>query len=62
MYADHHVEKMYRSIEKDTKTKDKNMKIVGGGFNAELGPGDGIERVSVVERTHPTRETREETG
>ena len=26
------------------------MKIVGGGFNAELGPGDGIERVSVGPR------------
>ena len=45
--ADHHVGNIYRSIEKHTKTKAKNMKIVGGDFNAELGPGDGIERVSV---------------
>ena len=33
-YADHHVETMYRSIEKHTKIKAKNMKIVGGDFNA----------------------------
>ena len=39
-YADQHVETMYRSIEKHTKIKAKNMKIVGGDFNAELGPGD----------------------
>ena len=61
-YADHHVEKMYRSIEKHTKSKKKNMKIVGGDFNAELGPGDGVERVRVGPHTHSTRETREDTG
>ena len=32
-------------------TKTKNMKIVGGDFNAELGPGDGVERVSVGPHT-----------
>ena len=39
-YADHLVETMYRSIEKHTKIKAKNMKIMGGDFNAELRPGD----------------------
>ena len=38
-YVDHHFEKMYRSIEKHTNSKKKNMKVVGGEFNAELGPG-----------------------
>ena len=37
-YADHHVERAYNSIEKITKST-KNMQIVGGDFNAELGPG-----------------------
>ena len=50
-YADHHVEKISRSIEKHTKTKAKNRKIVRGDFNAELGPRDGIERVSVGPHT-----------
>ena len=37
-YPDHHVA---------TIEKDKNMKIIGGDFNAELGPGKGIELSSV---------------
>ena len=45
-YADHHVEKAYKAIEKHTKSK-KFIQIVGGDFNAELGPGIGIERISV---------------
>ena len=45
-HADHHVEKAYSSIEKRTKSK-KSFQIKGGNFNAELGPGIGIERVSV---------------
>ena len=36
---DHHVEKMCRSKEKLTNPKKKNIQIVGGDFNAELGPG-----------------------
>ena len=44
-YADHLVETMYRSIEKHTKIKAKNMKIVGGDFNAEMGPRDSAETV-----------------
>ena len=45
-YVDHHVQKAYNSIEKMTKSK-KNMQIVGEDFNAELGSGIGIERLSV---------------
>ena len=44
-YADHNVEKMYRSIEKLTNFKKKNIQIVGGDFNAELGPGYGERRL-----------------
>ena len=36
------------------------MKIFGGKFNAELGSGDGVERVSDGSHTHSTKETREE--
>ena len=62
-YADHHVENVYRSIENLTHSKKKNIQIVGGDFNAELGPGYGVERVSsVLDRTHSKRETREKTG
>ena len=35
-YADHHVERVCRSIEKLTNSKKKNIQIVGGDFNAEL--------------------------
>ena len=41
-YADHHVEKVYKTILK-TIEKDKSAKIIGGDFNAELGPGVGFE-------------------
>ena len=49
-YADHYDEKKYRSIEKHTNSKKKNMKIVVD-FNPELGPGYGVERVSVGPHT-----------
>ena len=45
-YADHHVEKAFRSIEKFTESK-KHIQTVAGDFNAELGLGIGIERLSV---------------
>ena len=45
-FADHHVEKVYRSIEKLPNSNKKNIQIVRGDFNAELGPGYGVERVS----------------
>ena len=45
VYADHHVERAYRAIEKHTKSKN-SIQIVGGDFKRGLGPGDGVERVS----------------
>ena len=41
-YADHQVEKVYKTILK-TIEKERSAKIIGGDFNAELGPGEGIE-------------------
>ena len=61
-YADHHIEKMYRTIEKHSNSSEKNIQIVRGDFNAELGPGDGVERASVGPHTHSKRVTKEETG
>ena len=45
-YPDHHVEKTYKTIT-TTIEKDKSMKIIGGDFNAEVGPGEGIELSAV---------------
>ena len=47
-YADHHVEKMYRTIEKHTIN---SKKLLGGDFNAELGPGYRIKCTSVGKHT-----------
>ena len=58
-YADHHVEKANRAIENHTKSK-KAIQIVGGDFNAELGPGIGAERVTDGIRSK--KEAREEIG
>ena len=41
-YPDHQLEKTYRVI-----GADRNMKIIGGDFNAELGPGVGVELTCV---------------
>ena len=38
-YADHHIEKMYKTIEKHMTNNKKCIPIIGGDFNAELGPG-----------------------
>ena len=46
-YADHHIEKMYKTIEKHMAHCNKYIPIIGGDFNAELGPGKGTERTSV---------------
>ena len=46
-YADHHIEKMYKTIEKHMAHCNKYIPIIGGDFNAELGPGNGTERKSV---------------
>ena len=45
-YADYRVEKVYSEIEQTT-TCSKNMLIIVGDFNAELGPGQGAEKLSV---------------
>ena len=50
-FADHHVEKMYRTIEKHTNSSKKSIQIVGGDFNAELGPGHGTECISAGRHT-----------
>ena len=46
-YADHHIEKMKKTIEKHTTNCKRYIPIVGGDFNAELGPGLGTECFSV---------------
>ena len=46
-YADHQIEKMYKTIEKHMMNNKKYIPIIGGDFNAELGPGKGTERTSV---------------
>ena len=45
-YPDHHVERAYETIRRAID-KDRNMKIIGGDFNAEMGAGIGIEQASV---------------
>ena len=45
-YAHRHVEEAYKSVEKYTKCR-RHIRIVAGDFNAELGPGIGVERLSV---------------
>ena len=49
-YPDYQVEKTYKKITTAIE-KDKSMKIIGGDFNAELGPGEGIELSSVGQYT-----------
>ena len=46
-YAYHHIEKMYKTIEKHMAHCNKYIHIIGGDFNAELGPGQGTECTSV---------------
>ena len=46
-YADHHIEKIYKTIEKHMVHNNKYIPVIGGDFNAELGPGKGTERKSV---------------
>ena len=46
-YADHQIEKMYKTIEKHMANCNKYIPIIGGDFNAELGPGNGTECKSV---------------
>ena len=60
-YADHHIEKMYKTIEKHMINNKKCIPIIGGDFNAELGPGKGTECKSVGKYTS-TKATKEVTG
>ena len=46
-YADHHIEKMCKTIENHTANYKRYIPITGGDFNAELGPGHGTECNSV---------------
>ena len=50
-YADHHIEKMYKTIEKHMMNNKKYIPIIGGDFNAELGPGKGTKCKSVGKYT-----------
>ena len=50
-YADHHIEKMYKTIEKHMTNNKKSILIIGGDFNAELGLGKGTECKSVGKYT-----------
>ena len=45
-YADHHFEKVHKTIAKMIE-REKSMKIIGGDFNAELGPGEVLELSAV---------------
>ena len=42
-YADHHIEKMYKTIEKHILINKIFIPIIGGDFNAELGLGKRTE-------------------
>ena len=48
---DHHIETMYKTIEKHMLNNKKYIPIIGGDFNAELGPGKGTECKSVGKYT-----------
>ena len=47
-----------RKIEKHTNSRKKSIQIVGGDFNAEMGPGHGVERASVGPLTLKEGNTR----
>ena len=42
-HSDHHIEKMNKTIEKHMTNIKKCIPIIGGDFNAELGPAKGAE-------------------
>ena len=46
-YADHHIEKMYKTIENNMVHSNKYIPNIGGSFNVEVGFGKGTERKSV---------------
>ena len=51
---------LQKTIEKHTNSSKKSIQIVGGDFNAKLGPGYGVERAGVGPHTHSMKETKEE--
>ena len=53
----HHVEKIYRTIIATLK-KENCAKIIGGDFNAELGPGEGVELSAIGHYTLNKANTR----
>ena len=64
-YADHHIEKMYKTNEKHMTNNKKCIPIIGGDFNAELGLGKGTECKSVgkytpEKNTHVRRENKKQ--
>ena len=50
VYADHHIEKYTEQL-RSMRVPTNSMQIVGGDFNAELGPRYGVERASVGPHT-----------
>ena len=46
VYADHHIEKLYRTMEKHTRSNKKSIQLVRGDFNTSLGPRHGVDRAS----------------
>ena len=50
-YADHHIEKMFKTMETHTENCKRYVLIVGGDFNAELERGHGTECTSVGRHT-----------
>ena len=50
-YADHHIEKMYKTIDNHMTNNKKCIPIIVGDFNAELGLGRGSECKSVGKYT-----------
>ena len=58
-YADHHIEKMYKTIEMHTANCKRYMPIVGGDFNAELGSRNRMHKCWQI---HSTRVTKEVIG
>ena len=60
-YADHHVGNVYRSIEKLTNSKKRTFKLWEGTSMPNWDEGMEL-KVSVLDRAHSKRGTREETG
>ena len=50
-YADHHIEKMYKTIDNLMLNNKKYIPIIGGDFNTELGLRKGTECKSVGRNT-----------